>query len=90
MPGKPMFNGPSPTDLQGIIFLPKEVMEAPEDPSLMRDLLTATASGGDGQMKLFDQQTMDGHTVDVVQVTLTAGTVGKGFPPHWTREVYTI
>lgn len=89
-PGKPLFSGPKPTDPQGIIFLPKEMMDSPQDPNTMRDLLNAAASGSDGQMKRLDPQTIDGRAMDVVQVTHAAGDATSPFPPGWSLEVYTI
>lgn len=78
-PGTSPF-GPPPKGPEAILFLPKDTMYKPQDPAAMGTLLTAAASGADGSIHLLPRQTVDGHTVDVVQVTHNAGTNGQGRP----------
>jgi hypothetical protein len=87
-PGTSLFTGPLPSDPQAIAFLPKETMYAPQDPGVMRDLLTAAANGSDGSMRLLDRRTIDGRAVDAVQVTRPNPSAQS--PHGWSRDVFTI
>jgi hypothetical protein len=89
-PGTPLFPGPSTSHGQGISFLPKELMDGPQDPVVMGNLLIAAASGAYEQLKLLDQQVIDGRTMDVVRASLTSNQDGSPLPQGWAREVYTI
>jgi hypothetical protein len=89
-PGKPFFQPPPASDPEAILYLPKQTMNAPQVPGGMRELLLAAAKGTDGQIRLLPQQSVDGATVDVVQVTRQIAGASSQQPEGWTANVITI
>jgi hypothetical protein len=89
-PGKPFFQPPPASDPEAILYLPKQTMNAPQVPGAMRELLLAAAKGTDGQIRLLPQQSVDGATVDVVQVTRQIAGASSQQPEGWTANVITI
>jgi hypothetical protein len=89
-PGTPLFQGPPPSDPEAILFLPKQTINRPQDPGAMRRLLLTASQGSDGQTRLMPRQTIDGRTVDVIEVSRKAPSSGYGLPQGVTTNVLTI
>jgi hypothetical protein len=89
-PGTAFFQPPPASDPMSILFLAKQTMNAPQDPSVMRNLLQSASGGADGQMQILPQQTIDGIAYDVVQITraTTGGTARSA--PDATSDVIIV
>jgi len=89
-PGKPLFSGPPPSDPMAILFLAKQTANTPQDPAAMQSILLAAAGGKDGDVRLLPQQVIDGHTVDVVEVSRSSAGQNWRPAPNATRELVDI
>jgi hypothetical protein len=89
-PGQPFFRPPPASDPMAILYLAKQTVNAPQDPSAIHDLLQSAADGNDGQVKLLDEQTIGETRVDVVQISRSVASAGAGSAPNVTTEVVTV
>jgi hypothetical protein len=89
-PGQPLFQPPPPSDPMAILLLAKQTTNAPQDPAAMRALLLAAAKGTALQSRLLPQQSLDGRTMDVIEISRSTAGPGWQSAPNATSEVVTI